>query len=75
MIRAAGGHPYDARAMRDEIPHEMRSYYFDFDWSNERIWALDVPVDSVPLADLTWHLGIPIWSTQRGELRFDLRPR
>ncbi len=61
--------------MRPEIPEEMRSYYFDFNWSNARIWALDVPVEAVPLAELTWHLDIPIWSTQRGEMRFDLRPR
>ncbi len=61
--------------VRPEIPPEMRGYYFDFNWSNERIWALDVPVGVVPVRDLAWHLDIPIWSTVRGEPRFDLHPR
>ncbi len=61
--------------VRPEIPPEMRGYYFDFNWSNERVWAQDAPVEVVPLSDLAWHLDIPIWSTVQGQPRFDLRPR
>lgn len=58
-----------------DIPAEMRACYFDFDWSNERVWSVDAPVEVVPLSELAWHLDIPIWSSVPGEPRFDLRPR
>lgn len=61
--------------VRPEIPSEMRGYYFDFNWSNAQIWALDAPAETVALSELAWHLDIPIWSSVRGAPRFDLRPR
>ena len=61
--------------VRPEIPVAMRGFYFDFNWSNALVWALEAPVEEVPLAELIWHLEIPIWSTVLGESRFDLKPR
>ncbi len=53
----------------------MKPFYFDFNWENARVWAEQAQPFSMPLHELTWHLDIPIWSSVRGELRFDLCPR
>lgn len=57
---------------RDEFPPELRAFYFDFDWDNRRVWGLDVPVETVPISDLAWHLDLPIWSTVPGQPLFNL---
>lgn len=28
------------------LPSEMRDWYFSFDWDLERLWALDVPLET-----------------------------
>jgi hypothetical protein len=48
--------------------------FFQWRWSRERLWALPTPVSTVPLADLVWHLELPVWTTVPGEPRFDLAP-
>ena len=57
------------------LPAALRAFYFDFDWENPRVWALDLPVESMPTSELSWHLDLPIWSRTPGVLCFDLRPR
>lgn len=52
----------------------LPSLYRSFNWSNPRVWSLELPVDEVPLAELEWHLRIPIWSTVQGKRLFDLVP-
>ena len=32
---------------------------FDFDWSNEKVWRLDVPVTEMDIEELTWHFDVP----------------
>ena len=56
------------------LPAEMRDWYFPFDWDVRRLWALDVPVERRPAAELEWHFDIPIRSRAKG-MWFDLRPR
>jgi len=51
----------------------MRDWYFPFNWDVDRLWALDVPVQTLPMSGLRWHFDIPIWSKQGG-LAFDLCP-
>lgn len=48
------------------LPPEMRDWYFPFDWSPEKLWALDVPIESRDIADLRWHFDIPIWASAKG---------
>jgi len=38
------------------------------------VWSLELPVEKVPIADLEWHLDLPIWSSVRGQPLFDLVP-
>jgi len=56
------------------LPPEMRDWYFPFDWDLSSLWALDVPTETLPLSDLSWHFDIPIWSVEDG-MNFDLCPR
>ena len=56
------------------LPPEMRDWYFQFNWDVSRLWALDVPAETMDFSLLRWHFDIPIWSVKRG-MHFDLRPR
>lgn len=60
---------------RELFPPELREFYFDFDWDNRKVWSLDVPVETIPMAEVEWHLGMPIWTSVHGEPRFDLVPK
>lgn len=46
---------------------------FDFNWSEPKVWALDLPKENVDIRDLEWHFDIPFWNTAGGQ--YDLRPR
>ncbi len=41
---------------------------FDFDWKEEKVWELDVPVEEISLDELSWHFDIPFWGD------YDLKP-
>lgn len=54
------------RAKREEgqekIPQIIKDVGFDFSWSEEKVWALDVPVEEININELTWHFDIPfLW--------------
>ena len=53
---------------------QLPSLYLSFNWSNAKVWALELAVHEVPLSDLEWHLAIPVWSTVPGRRLFDLAP-
>ena len=52
-------------------PRELEPWLLDFEWSLEKLEALDLPVDEIPLAELAWLLDLPFW---RGEGLFEVRP-
>lgn len=45
--------------MRDDVPAIIREVGFDFHWDERKVWALDVPVETMAVADLAWHLDVP----------------
>lgn len=48
--------------MEQEIPQIIKDVGFDFSWSEEKVWALDVPVEEMNIIELTWHFDIPfLW--------------
>jgi hypothetical protein len=49
------------------VPAELRRSLLDFEWDPERLRALDLPVELVPVAELAWWLDLPVW-------RQDVRP-
>jgi len=56
------------------LPPELQGIFFDFYWETTKSWRLPTPVTVVPFGDLAWHLDLPVWSTVRGQMRFDLAP-
>ena len=57
-----------------KLPDTLHGIFFAFVWDKAKVWALPTPAEQVPLADLIWHLDLPVWSTRIGEPRFDLAP-
>jgi|GEM_PF-1160873 len=57
---------------RGEIPKIIKDVGFDFNWEEEKVWALDIPVEEIDISELTWHFDIPfLW--ERGV--YDLKPQ
>ncbi|NQV12902.1 MAG: ParB N-terminal domain-containing protein [Parcubacteria group bacterium] len=44
-----------------KLPKIIKEVGFDFDWSESKVWALDFPVEEIPLSALAWHFDIPFW--------------
>lgn len=48
-------------------PEIIQKVGFDFSWDERLVWALDYPVEKVPINELTWHFDVPfIWSKPEG---------
>lgn len=48
--------------MEKDIPQIIKDVGFDFNWSEEKVWALDVPVEEMDIKELTWHFDVPfLW--------------
>lgn len=48
--------------MNEDVPQIIRDVGFDFSWSEEKVWALDVPVEEMSISELEWHFDIPfLW--------------
>lgn len=46
----------------NKIPHIIKDVGFDFDWSEPKVWALEVPTEEIDINELTWHFDIPfLW--------------
>jgi hypothetical protein len=59
--------------MSKEIPQIIKDVGFDFSWSEEKVWALDIPVESVNIEELLWHFDIPFLWENDGV--YNLTPR
>lgn len=55
-------------------PDEIKEWYFGFHWNNQLLWELDLPVETVLASKLSWHLEMPLWSTEKGKPLFNLKP-
>ena len=59
---------------RIDLPRHLRGVFFDWVWEPPRVWSLPTPTSYLPFEDLAWHLGLTVWTTVRGEPRFDFAP-
>jgi hypothetical protein len=45
-----------------EVPQIIKNVGFDFIWSEEKVWALEVPTEEMEISELTWHFDVPfLW--------------
>lgn len=58
--------------MTQKIPQIIKDVGFDFDWSEEKVWALDEPATEMPIDELAWHFDIPFWNERGGT--YNLKP-
>jgi len=57
---------------RKKIPQIIKDVGFDFDWSEPKVWALEVPTEEIGIEKLTWHFDIPfLWENGI----YNLKPR
>lgn len=47
-------------------PPIIRRYWYSIDWEVDDLWALDLPVVTVPIDRLLWHLDVPVWPDPDG---------
>ena len=55
------------------VPPEIAEVGFDFDWNNKKLWTIDLPVEEMPVDELTWHFDLPFW--RDGEQWFVVKPK
>ena|SRR3989344_1307128 len=45
--------------MKEELPDIIKQVGFDFNWENEKVWQLNIPITEMDTKELTWHFDIP----------------
>ncbi len=53
--------------MNEDIPQIIKDVGFDFNWSEEKVWKLEVPVEIINIQELEWHFDIP-FLCEKGEV-------
>jgi hypothetical protein len=56
-----------------ELPKIIKDVGFEFSWDEPKTWALNVPVEEIPITDLSWHFSVPFWFKPGG--KYDLTPQ
>lgn len=62
------------RFHRANLPPALEGVYFDFHWSQEKLWALTLAVSTIPLAHLEWSLSLPVLASDPPARIYDLCP-
>ena len=55
-----------------KLPQVIKEVGFDFHWSNEKVWNLDIPIEEMVMSELEWHFDVPFWNKPGGY--YDLTP-
>lgn len=59
--------------MNEDTPKIIKEVGFDFNWSEEKVWKLDAPVEEMEIGQLNWHFKIPfLWE---GGGVYNLKPQ
>jgi hypothetical protein len=45
----------------NDYPKIIQEVGFDFHWSEEKVWALEIPAEEMDISELEWHFDIPFW--------------
>lgn len=48
--------------------HEEHSFDLPFWRDNEKLWALNVPVEEIDINELTWIFDVPFWEDKDGNI-------
>lgn len=59
--------------MERQLPQIISEVGFDFSWDERKVWKLDLPIENMPITELTWHFDIPFLRTFLDGF-YDLKP-
>lgn len=59
--------------MTNEMPDIIKEVGFDFQWDNQKVWALEAPISWVDIKELAWHFDVPFLDENDGT--YNLTPR
>jgi len=54
------------------LPKIIEEVGFEFNWSENKVWALNIPVEKIDIKELVWHFEIPFWNTK--DEYYNLKP-
>jgi len=57
---------HDRGRVLQSYPRVVQKYWYSIDWDVEALWALDLPVEDMPVSELEWHLEVPLWPDATG---------
>jgi hypothetical protein len=60
------------RAVLRLMPPEVRKAIPNNRWSRDALWALRLPTEEIPVADLRWVFDLPLWAD--GNVPFQVTP-
>ncbi len=60
--------------MSRELPDIIKEVCFDFSWDERKVWELDVPIEEMPIEELTWHFDVP-FICSKPDGYYDVNPR
>ncbi len=47
--------------MNQDLPKVIADNCLDFEWSNEKVWQIDAPIETMDISELDWQFEIPFW--------------
>lgn len=59
---------------RSDLPEILKPIYFDFHWSQKKLWALELAAEPMSIESLIWLLELPVWPSNPPHKIFGLRP-
>lgn len=57
-----------------KIPALLKKVRFNFSYDSKKIWSLHVPVTTIDIKKLVWHLNLPFWEKE-GTDEWNLTPK
>ena len=43
-------------------PSALKGILYDFWWDVEKLFVLDLPIQTIGIDELLWHFSLPIWT-------------
>lgn len=56
------------------FPCILQNHILPFNWDVRKVWALKADAVEVPLSDFSYLLDLPLWSSVKGQMLFNLSP-
>ncbi len=68
MIELPQSSPSAEKDIYIDPSHTEHAFDLPFWRDNEKLWALDVPVEEMQIDELLWILDIPFWENEKGDI-------